>query len=117
MGRGNRRKEGSPEYPLERVHTLARLSLIHPTRKALDEAADLLPKSIAQPVVAMKQTLLSLREEHWRFAEENERGWVDVYRVLKYNRLIWAKLKVEQRNTRDTVIVLSFHEYDDDVPI
>lgn len=83
----------------------------------MDEAAELLPDSIAQPAVEMKRTLLALKEEHWSFAEENERGWVDVYRIFRYNRLIWAKLKVEQRNTKDTVIMLSFHEYDDDVPI
>jgi hypothetical protein len=117
MTRSKRRKQGGPEYPIELVHTLARLSSIHVTRKALDEAAELLPKSLALPVVAMKQTLLALSEENWRFAEENENGWVDVYRILKFNRLIWVKLKVEQKNARDSVIVLSFHDYDDDVSI
>jgi hypothetical protein len=117
MARGKRRKKGGPEYPLAAVHTLARLSLIHVTKKARDEAATLLPKSIAMPAAAIRQTLLALTEENWRFAEQNENGWVDVYRILKYNRLIWTKLKIEWRNARETVILLSFHDYDDDVPI
>lgn len=117
MTRGKRRRDGGPEYPLERVHTLARHSSIHLTVKARDEAAALLPASVGLPVHAVRKTLLSLSEEHWKFAEVNERGWVDVYRILKYNRLIWAKLKVEMRNTREMVILISFHDFDDDVPI
>jgi hypothetical protein len=42
---------------------------------------------------------------------------VDVYRIIKYNRLIWAKLKVELRNAKEMVVLLSFHDYDDDVPV
>ena len=117
MTRGTRRKDGGPEYPLKQVHTLARLSSIHLTRKALDEATELLPPSIGLPAHAVRSTILTLTEEHWKFAEENERGWVDVYRILKYNRLIWAKLKVEMRNAREMVVLLSFHDFDDDVPI
>jgi hypothetical protein len=63
------------------------------------------------------QTILALRAEHWKFAEENESGWVDVYRILTHNRLIWAKLKIEMRTARELVIIISFHEYDDDVPV
>jgi hypothetical protein len=99
------------------VHTLAGIHQIHFTRKALDEAAELLPKSVGHPAAAIRQTILAFREEHWEFAEQNEKGWVDVYRILKFNRLIWAKLKVEARNAKDHVILLSFHDYDDDVPI
>lgn len=117
MTRGKRRKNGEPHYSLEHVYALARLSLLHITQKARDEAAVLLPASIASPTVAMRQTLLALRAEHWRFAEENEDGWADVFRILKFNRLIWAKLKIEMRNSKETVILLSFHDYDDDVPI
>lgn len=117
MTRGKRRKDGSPKYPLEQIHTLARLSSIHLTQKARDEAAALLPPSIGLPAHAVRSTFLALRDEHWIFAEENERGWVDVYRILKYNRLVWVKLKVEMRNSREMVILLSFHDYDDDVPI
>lgn len=116
MPRGKRRRTGGPEHPLEHVQTLARLGSIHLTQKARDEAAELLPPSISVPAHAVRSTLLALREEHWKFAEENERGWVDVYRIIKYNRLIWAKLKLEMRNAREMVILLSFHDYDDDLP-
>ena len=112
MTRGQRRTDGGPEFPLQYVHTLAGIYQIHITVKARDEAAALLPASIANPVSAMRQTLLALREEHWSFAEENEKGWVDVYRILKFNRLIWVKLKVEARNAKDHVILISFHEYE-----
>ena len=88
MTRGRRRKDGDPHYPLEHIHKLARLSSIHLTQKALDEAAELLPANIGIPAYAIRTTLLALRGEHWKFAEENETGWVDVYRILKYNRLI-----------------------------
>lgn len=117
MARGNRHKEGGPEYPLQHVHALAGVHLIHFTRKSLDEASVLLPASIALPAAAMRKTLLALRDEHWKFAEQNENGWVDVYRIRMFERLIWAKLKVEMRNTKDHVILISFHDYDDDVPI
>ena len=83
----------------------------------MDEAAQLLPANVGLPAHAVRTTILALRAEHWKFAEENEKGWVDVYRILKYNRLIWAKLKVELRNAREMVVLLSFHDYDDDVPI
>lgn len=117
MPRGTRRKDGGSEYPLEHVHTLASLSSINLTQKARDEAARLLPPSVGLPVQAVRRTLLALREEHWKFAEENEKGWVDVYRILRHNRLIWIKLKVEMRNAREMIILLSFHDYDDDIPI
>jgi Motility quorum-sensing regulator, toxin of MqsA len=117
MTRGTRRTDGGPEHPLEQVRTLARLSSIQLTQKARDEAAALLPPSVGLPSVAVRNTLLALHEDHWKFAEENERGWVDVYRILRHNRLIWAKLKVEMRNAREMVVLLSFHDYDDDIPI
>lgn len=104
-------------YPLEYVQRLAGVHLIHITRKARDEAAALLPPSTGIPAASIRKTLLSLGDEHWSFSEENENGWVDVYRILKFNRLIWAKLKVELRNAKDQVVVISFHDYDDDVPI
>ena len=96
---------------------LARLSSIHITRKARDEAVALLPASAGIPALAVRQTVLALRAEHWIFAEENESGWVDVYRIVKHNRLIWAKLKLEMRTAREMVIIFSFHDYDDDVPV
>lgn len=74
MGTGKRRRDGGPEYPLERVHKLARLLSIHLTLKARDEAAALLPPSVGLPAHAVRKTLLALCEEHWKFAEENERG-------------------------------------------
>lgn len=117
MTRGTRRKDGEPHHPLEHVHKLARLSSIQLTRKALDEAARLLPANVGSPAHAVRTTILALRMEHWKFAEENDKGWVDVYRIIKYNRLIWAKLKVELRNAKEMVVLLSFHDYDDDVPI
>jgi hypothetical protein len=117
MTRGKCRKDGEPHFSLDHVHRLARLSSIHLTRKALDEAAALLPASVGIPAYAVRTTILALTREHWKFAEENESGWVDVYRILKYSRLIWIKLKVEMRNARDMVILISFHEYDDDIPI
>lgn len=117
MARGKRRKAGGPEYPLEYVQTLARIHQIHFTRKALDEAAVLLPASVALPAAAMRKTILALGDEHWKFAEQNETGWVDVYRILNFGRLIWVKVKVEARNAKDHVILISFHDYDDDIPI
>lgn len=42
---------------------------------------------------------------------------MDVYRILKFERLIWVKVKVEARNAKDHVILISFHDYDDDIPI
>ncbi|HET7463317.1 MAG TPA: hypothetical protein VFJ82_18830 [Longimicrobium sp.] len=41
----------------------------------------LLPASVALPAAAMRKTILALGDEHWKFAEQNEAGWVDVYRV------------------------------------
>ena len=117
MARGERRHDGGPEYELKEVHTLARLSSIHFTTKARDEATMLLPSAVGVPAHAIRNTLLSLRPEHWRFAERNDRGCVDVYRIEKFDRVIWVKLKVEMRLSRETVILISFHRFDDEIPV
>ncbi len=114
---GRRRREGGPEYPLEKVHLLAKLQQIHITGKAKEEAAAELPRNIASHVEAIRSTLRGLGEADWKFSEENERGWVDVYRVLKFNRLLWVKIKLEQRFSKEAVIVISFHHFDDGIPV
>lgn len=114
---GSRRYDGEPEYALERVHLLARLKQIHLTGKARNEAIAELPRSITMPSEAIRSTLLALTGGHWRFAEQDERGWVDVYRILKFNRLLWVKIKLEPRFAKDTVIVISFHHFDDEIPV
>jgi hypothetical protein len=96
---------------------LAKLKLIHVTGKAKEEAAAELPSSIASHAEAIRSTLSGLSEADWKFSEENERGWVDVYRVLKFNRLLWVKIKLEQRFSKETVIVISFHHFDDGILI
>jgi hypothetical protein len=113
MARSARRRKGGPHYPLDDVHTLAQLHSIQFTRKALDEGTALLPGWVALPPAAMRKTLLKLREEDWLFSQQNEHGWVDVYRIVAFNRLVWVKLKVEASATRELVILLSFHEFDE----
>jgi hypothetical protein len=112
-----RRYQGGPEYPLEIVHLLARLKQIWITSKARDEAITELPTHVLPPSDAIRKTLLDLKADHWKFSEEDERGWVDVYRILKFNRLLWVKIKLEKRFSKETVIVISFHHYDDEIPI
>lgn len=114
---GNRRREGGPEYSLDTVHLLARIKQIRVTAKARGEAAAELPRSIMQHSEAIRSALLALDEEHWVFSEENERGWVDVYRVLKFNRLLWVKIKLEKWMSKETVIVISLHHFDDGTPV
>jgi hypothetical protein len=114
---GNRRYEGGPQYALETVHLLARIKQIRVTDKARAEAAAELPRNIAQHSEAIRSTLLALAASHWEFSEENERGWVDVYRILKFNRLLWVKIKLETRFSKETVIVISFHHFDDGIPV
>jgi hypothetical protein len=114
---GRRRHVGGPEYALDTVHLLAKLKQIHTTAKAKQEAATELPPSITQRSEAIRRTLLGLTKANWRFSEENERGWVDVYRVLKFGRLLWVKIKLEMRFSKETVIVISFHHFDDETPV
>jgi hypothetical protein len=118
MASGSRRYDGDSFYSLASVQFLARSRAIHFTRKALvDEAPLILPKSIVDVAGAIRSVVMGLEREQWRFCEEDEKGWVDVYRVLKYNRLLWVKIKIEQRFSKDKVIVISFHEWDDTIPI
>lgn len=117
VARSDRRYQGGPEYPIERVIALARLQSLRITVKARDEATAVLPSSIGSPVREIRGMLLSLTETQWRFAQENERGWVDVYRVERHRLALWLTLKIEQeRSAKELVIVLSCHEYDDDIP-
>jgi hypothetical protein len=99
------------------VHLLANLKQIHVTAKAREEAVTELPPNITQHSEEIRRTLLGLTEADWKFSEENERGWVDVYRVLRFNRLLWVKIKLEKRFSKETVIVISFHHFDDGTPI
>jgi hypothetical protein len=92
---GRRRRKGKPEYPPDTVHLLARLKQIHVTGKAGSEATAELPRNIAQHSEAIRKTLLDLTESHGKVSEQDERGWVDVYRILKFNRLLWVKIKLE----------------------
>ncbi len=77
----------------------------------------MLPSNILDRAGAMRQVLLSLSADPWKFSEQDEKGWVDVYRVLKFNRLLWVKIKIEQRFAKDQVILISFHDWDDEIPI
>ncbi|MBA4158032.1 MAG: type II toxin-antitoxin system MqsR family toxin [Gemmatimonadetes bacterium] len=99
------------------VHLLARLKQISVTGKARSEALAELPRTVEQPSEAIRKTLLDLTESHWKFSEQDERGWVDVYRILKFNRLLWVKIKLEKRFAKETVIVISFHHFDDEIQV
>lgn len=118
VARQNRRYDGDPCHRLESVRFLAKAGQIRFTNRALKEDAPrVLPRTVLDHVGMIRAIVRTLSRDQWRFAEEDEKGWVDVYRVEKYNRTLWVKIKVEQRHARDSVIVISFHEWDDSTPI
>lgn len=118
MARQNRRYDGDPCHRLESVRFLAQAGQIRFTNRALrEDAPRVLPRTVVDYAGVMRGIVRTLALEQWRFAQEDENGWVDVYRVEKFNRPLWVKIKVEQRHTRDSVIVISFHEWDDSIPI
>lgn len=118
VGRPGRRYHGEPHYPLEVVRFLASAGQINFTRRALrEDAPRVLPRAILDHSGVIRGIVRMLALESWRFSEEDEKGWVDVYRVEKFNRPLWLKIKVEQRHAKDSVIVISFHEWDDSIPI
>lgn len=118
MGRDNRRYEGDPHYPLDDVLRLAGVRLLTFTKKALDvEAPNVMP-DVLNRAEAIRRLVLALTREQWRFAEEKGGGYVDVYQLRYGEDDVWLKLKVEpQRHAKKIVLVISFHEWDEDRPI
>ena len=112
--RTDRRYDGDPYYDLARVQQLARHRLIVFTGKALRvDAPRALPRSLIDVSGAIRATVMALRHSDWRFCQEDEKGWADIYRVERYQRVLWVKIKIEPRGTTDHTIVISFHEWDD----
>lgn len=114
MARSDRRYDGAPHYDLERVQQLARGRFMHITGKALKvDAPRVLPRSLLDVSGAIRATVLALKQSEWRFCQQNENGWADIYRIARYQRVLWVKIKIELRGTTDHTIVISFHDWDD----
>jgi hypothetical protein len=61
----------------------------------------------------VKQIVRGLSEAEWRFSQEKDGEWVDVYEVDYMGRDLWLKLRLEiQEHSKKYVVVISFHEWD-----
>jgi hypothetical protein len=112
--RSDRRYDGGPEYPLEKVRACTSLSQIRLSRRAqYTDGPRVLPAGTIDVFGTVKEMVLGLNETQWRFAQEKEGQWVDVYEVDYESRAIWLKLKLEiHQHSKEFAIVISFHEWD-----
>jgi hypothetical protein len=108
------REYDHPFYPIEEVVALARQSAVTLNNRSWVEAG----KYFGDEVIAVKaeiiDLLLELRIEEWQFRQVKNGEWVDVYRVGLYESYpdAWVKLKIERPKGKRTVMVISFHEWD-----
>ena len=119
MGRRDRRYDGGPEFPLEKVRACIAVSQFALSRKAeYTDGPRILPGGTIDVFGTVKGLVSELREDDWKFAQEMNGRWVDVYRVNYEGRDVWLKLKVELwQHAKEHAVVISFHEWDDDRPI
>lgn len=117
MSRRDRRYEGGPRYPLDRVRTCIRLGQFNLTRTANRDARRVLPPGTVDVFATVREIVSGLDERQWRFSQEKDRSWVDVYRAIYEGADLWVKLKLELTPaTREYAVVVSFHEWDDTRP-
>jgi hypothetical protein len=122
MSREDRRYTGGPRHSLDEVRACTGLTQFRVTRKAqytdgprvLDGVLD----GVLDVFGTIKGLVLALHEGQWRFAQEKDGGWVDVYQVQYEERDIWLKLKLElMEHSKQYAVVVSFHEWDHSRPI
>jgi hypothetical protein len=112
------RKYDHPIHPVEEVIALARQSAVALNDRSWVEAG----KYFGDGVVAIKaeiiDVLLDLSIEEWQFRQLKNGEWADVYRVGLYEDFpdAWIKIKIERPKGKQTVMVISFHEWDDAKP-
>jgi hypothetical protein len=119
MNRRDRRYGDGPHFALERVRACIRLGQFKFTRTAFRDAQRVLPPGTVAVDTAIREIVLDLDVDQWKFAQEKDGGWVDVYRVAQEEGVdLWVKLKVELTpQTKEYTVVVSFHEWDDSRPI
>jgi hypothetical protein len=118
MARADRRYDGGPQYPLDQVHRCTALPQFRVTRRAqYTDGPNALP-GVLDVFGTIKSLVLGLTESEWRFAQEKDATWVDVYQVEHEGRSLWLKLKLElMEHAKQYVLVVSFHEWDHSRPI
>jgi hypothetical protein len=108
------RRYDEPYYPLERVHEAVSFDQIALTRKARDEAEALFPDEPIEIAESITEIVGGLTRDEFRFSQERDGEWIDVYRVECEGCDVWLKLKLEKDPREpEMVIVISFHEWDD----
>ena len=108
------RRSDRPSFDLELVVDLARRQFVHLTYKAGSEAARYFGDECVSIRNEIIDALTGLSAEEWRFTQEKDGEWVDVYRAGIFENWpdAWIKVKVELVNAYDAVVVISFHEWD-----
>lgn len=119
MHRPDRRYEGGPQFPLSDVRGCLAVRQFTVSRKAqYTDGPRVLPSGTVDVFGTIQGLVRGLLEANWKFAQEKDGRWVDVYRVEHGGRDLWLKLKIElMQNTKQYAVVISFHEWDDDRPI
>lgn len=105
--------------PLERVRACIALRQFVVTRRAeLVDGPRVLPPGTIAVFETIRSIVASLEERQWRFRQEKGGTWVDVYRVEYEGRSLWLKLRLElNQHSKEYVVVVSFHEWDETRPI
>jgi len=118
MPRADRRYTGGPHHPLDQVRACTGLTQFRITRRAQYTDGPRVLAGVLDVFGTIKELVLELDEEQWRFAQEKNGGWVDVYLVRYDERDLWLKLKLEMmEHSKQYAVVVSFHEWDHSRPI
>lgn len=118
MHREDRRYTGDPHHPLDQVRACVGLTQFTITRKAQYSDGPRVLPGVLDVFGTIKELVLALHQGQWRFAQEKDGAWADVYEVRYEGRDLWLKLKLElMGHSKQYAVVVSFHEWDHSRPI
>lgn len=111
-----------PYYSLSLVISLAHAREIVLTGRAATGAVNVFPGDLIDLDYELREIVKSLVINEFQFAQRKSGiygnvSWVDVYRVDFEDCDVWLKLKTEQDETGDYVVIISCHEWDESIPI
>ncbi len=111
-----------PHFALPRVLLAALGRDVIITRRATQEAEAAFPADSIDLDAELRGIVRSLVPEEFQFAQRqtNSKGavtWVDVYRIDFEGCDIWLKIKLESDRHGEYVVIISCHEWDENIPI
>ena len=121
MNRRNRAYQ-EPHFALATVLAAAAHRDVIVTNRAAQEAGTSFPPDLVDLDVELREVVRSLVPEEFQFAQRQSLSagavtWVDVYRIDFEGCDIWLKIKLESDRHGEYVVIISCHEWDENIPI